>query len=216
MAVLTKIIPPQKFEVIRDRLGAVLFDEISNQFTLQGITHPVPTVWICRTVPFNQTDMPAINVSLASGNYNNKDTRGVDGNYLYNVDVYTSLPDTEGSDGDKAAAVRLQFIVGLCRAILENPDLRTLGFPLPFSGQSGVASIAFNDPLVDNEATHITVGRLIYSMRVVEDVQLKDAVPLVFSGTKVKLYNTDKGYQYGYDSDNSEYDHSEYEPIEYN
>jgi hypothetical protein len=191
------IIPTQRFEIIRDRIGEILSDEINNQYMLANLPN-VPKVWVGRSYPFEQMDMPAINVSLSRIDYTNKDQLSVSGENIYNIDVYTSSPDTEANTGDKIAMISLHKIVGMCRAIVENPAYSNVGIAPPFSSTSLVRNIEFLDPVNHPDTVNQTVGRIEFMVVAPEDMTGQNATPLARSETKVTLEETDKGYFYQY------------------
>ena len=197
MAKLTALIPNQRFEIIRDRIGEILAEELANQEALDG---PVaPAVYVSRAIPPDETDYPMINISLTKGDYSGKTQSQADGNYVYNIDVYTASPTTPEGRGDQLAAQKLQRYVGMIRAILENPVYRTLDYAPPFMCEGYVSGFEIADPqalLQDSDAQNSTVGRLQYAVRVPEYVQLKTAPPIAANLTGVKLELTDKGYLY--------------------
>src|SRR6185437_13563890 len=197
MAILNGIIPAQNFEIIRDRIGEILADEFANQFTLSGNPDINPTIFIERFVAFDKTEYPAINVSLLKGEYDNKDARQADGTYVYIIDCYTSAKDTAGEQGDTQSIITLHKILGMCRAILENPGYRTLGYTPPFNCSVYISSIAILDAQNTPDATHSAQGRIEFVVRIPEYTALITPPLISAYRTVVKLYNTEKGYQWG-------------------
>jgi hypothetical protein len=74
---LNGVIAPQKYELIRDRIGAILFAEFANQFTLSGGTTPNPAFYCERIIQFDHTEAPAVNVTLQRADYDNRDRHQV-------------------------------------------------------------------------------------------------------------------------------------------
>ena len=70
---INTLIGQQKFELIRDRIAEILSTEIANQATIEG--HDLWTenifVWLERTAPFDKSELPCINVSMSSGEFDN-------------------------------------------------------------------------------------------------------------------------------------------------
>ena len=81
MPKITQAIPPQAFEIIRNRIGLILAEEIDNQSILTYDPDLDLTVWVERTVPFDKTELPSVNVSLARGSYDSKTYRETDSTY---------------------------------------------------------------------------------------------------------------------------------------
>lgn len=203
MALINGIIPTAKFELIRDRIGQILVTEFANQAFLTGNNELKPAVYSERFIPVDKTEPPVVNVCFASGTYDNKNVKSVDGNYIYNLDFYTSAKSAGGETGDTAATKKLHRLMAVARAIIENPRYRTLGYNAPFNCNIGVNDIQVSDPS-SIDSTHKVQGRLTVSVRVPETVELIDNMPLLSTSlTQVQLFDTDKGYRYEWASVNS-------------
>ncbi len=201
MAVINAQIPQQNFELVLERIGEILANELANQFTL----FPVPmavleglVVWKNRYVPFDKSEMPAVNVSLGSGQYDGQTVKSDDGTYLYNIDVFTYAKGTDAKAGDQHSIDRLHRIMGICRAILRNPKFKTLGYETPpgfVMGIPHVNSIQFATPDPDDTARNV-MGRLVFSVKLPETTELIEPELLYGYQTVVKLSETDKGYMW--------------------
>lgn len=201
MPLILQQIPKQNFELVRDRIGLILSDELQNQVQNGWTTYALPNVWVERAVSIDKSSRATINVRLNSGEYGNRDYTSVDGNYLYFIDFYVTAPGDDNSDGDKLAAINLQDMMGKCRSILSNPVYATLNFAPGFIGGVTVSSIAMGAPPDDADAKNLSRGQLIVSVRIMENEILKSPSDLAISHTSVKLYNTSKGYVYLWDKD---------------
>lgn len=193
------LIQPQNYELIRDKLAVILMEELINQ---GSISSPQETfakgVWVERVIPFDQpTNFPCINIILDNGEYSNKDQKMVDGWYKFYICAYTSSKSTANDKGDTLAKIKLHKLLGLCRAILENPVYNTLDYPEIGIKTTKVGSIIINQPENQNDATNAVVGYLEFFVRVAETVILKDPIPLALSSTTVRLYDTNEGYMWG-------------------
>jgi hypothetical protein len=195
MSELTGIIPQQAFEVIRDRLGAILSDELNNQFVLTGNADFDLEVWIERFIPFDKEELPAINVSFSGGPYAGHTVKQSEGTYTYFVDVHTKAKTTEDDKGDALATTKLHRLLGMCRSILENPSYKNLGFVAPYISNRHIERIDIADP-GKQDAISERMGRLSVSVRVVETTELIDPPPLVSNLTTIKMSTTEKGYFY--------------------
>lgn len=202
MPKINTLIPPQRYELVRDRIGEILAEELLAQFGLHHNLAITPKVWIERFVPFNHTEVPAVAVYVADGAYSGKDQISVTGHYNYYVDCLTAAASTTGDHGDKLARINLQRILGMCRAILENPVYRTLDFPAPMVGGLAITAIQVSDPNERQEATNQAYGRLTLAVAVEELVSIEETgIPLAGSATTVTLHDTDKGYVWLANSD---------------
>ena len=65
-SIISGIIPPQQFEIIRNKIGLILFEEIGNQFVLTADEKINAKIFVERFIPFDKTDFPCINVLLKS------------------------------------------------------------------------------------------------------------------------------------------------------
>lgn len=197
MSLINGTIPQQNFELIRDRIGAILAEELARQVVLSGNMDLDVDVYVERLVRVNHSEMPLVNIQLARGDYAGQIAIQSDGTYRYNVECYTSAKSKEGEDGDSLAMIKLQRLLGVCRAIIENSEYLTLGFAPPSIMFRHVESIGVMDPNgKEEDATSSTVGRLVVVVKVGEDVELKDGVMWAGSDTVMKLGLTDKGYKF--------------------
>lgn len=196
MSVIPSIIPPQAFEIIRDRIGSILADELLNQSVLDANNPEIKaTVWVERFVPFSHTEMPACNVMLSRGQLDGHSAIRTDGTYTYFIDFYTKAVTTAALQGDTVAIFRLHKLIGMARAILENPRYKTLGFVPPFIMFRRAGEITIADP-GQQDAISSVMGRLVFNVKVTENTEL--IAPAIIAGynTSVKLHETDLGYFY--------------------
>lgn len=199
MAKINGIIPVQNFEQVRDRIGSILAVEIANQYDLTNDAELNPTIWVERTVPFDKTEMPAINIRLNSIDFNNEDVKSSDANCLFYIDCYTSAAYEEDTEGDKAATLNLHRIMGMVRAILKNPQYKTLDFTPPFNCTAKINRLYIGDTNT-SDALSTTVGRIEYAVRVPENVALLNGQTIGSHYTTVYLGETEKGYLWIYEN----------------
>jgi hypothetical protein len=197
MSVITTLIPAQSFETVRDKIGAILADEVHNQSVLDNNNPDLDAiVWIERLVPFDKTELPAINVMLSNGKYDGQTIAQHDGTYNYNIDVHTSAKSTANNNGDKLAMLKLQRLLGIVRAIIHNPKYVRLGFAAPFIIHRGIETLQISDPQINGDALHSVMGRLVLSVKVPETAELSAPVAIAGNTTAVKLQLTDNGFKY--------------------
>lgn len=203
MAKILYIIGDSSFEVVRTQIAAILAEEIANQVVLLNDVNEGDgdninaAVFIERVVSIDESELPLINVSLLGGNYSNKDQTQTDGTYQFAIDVYVGSAADGDSQSDQLSRIKLSRILAICRAILENPGYRTLNMSPPFNCNTSVVSINPMEMSPNTDQQSISMGRLILSVRVPEYVELKESEPISSYQTKVKLFLTNKGYQYG-------------------
>jgi hypothetical protein len=195
MSVIDGIIPPQKFEVIRDKICEILADEIANQFILTSDSTLDLDVWKERFIPLDESELPAINVSLATGNFAGHSQGTTEGTYSYFIDVHTKAATTSDDQGDSLAMLKLQKILGICRAILEDPKYKTLGLTAPIIFFRKCETLSISDPGKQDAASAV-MGRIGFSVKTTETVELITPSLIGRNETTVKLYLTDRGYFY--------------------
>lgn len=199
MALINSIIPAQRFEIARDAIGAILFIELQKQHDLEPTFIAPSKVDIEKTNSYDaNTEYPAINVKVWRGDYDNSQQTQVDGYYKYAIVGYTKSAATDGIAGDKKAAVKLQKLLGKCRAILSNPLYNRLGIPELNIKDTKVGSIVLGVTDETQGAENSVVGYLEFYVKMPELVTLIDAIPLANSVTEVRLYSTNEGYWWGW------------------
>lgn len=187
----------QAFELIRDRIGQILADEIVNQVS-QGWINDVywtseSQVWLERFVPLDKTELPAVVVGLTRGDMEWHTQQQSNGNYRFNIDCYSSAKSTEDSEGDSEAMIRLHRLMGVVRAILENPRYKTLGFEPPFIQNRHMESFGIGNPAKE-DALSTTFARWSFVVRVHEETELISPPMIKGYDTTINLDLTNKGY----------------------
>lgn len=195
MPLLNQPIGEQSFEIIRDRIGLILADEIDNQATLTYDPDLDLTVWVERTVSFDKSELPAVNISLARGTYEGQTAIQTDGTYLYNIDVFVNSVSKNNISGDVDSKFKLHKILGVCRAILENVQYKTLGFPPAFVMNRHIVDLNIADTSAQ-DGNYTSMGRLVLSVRVPENSQIPSAELIAGISTSIKLSQSNQGYYY--------------------
>lgn len=202
MALLTEIIQQQNFELVRDKIGAILAEELAGQavlnFSEKALTGVV--VHVDRSVTFDHTELPAVNVFLDGGTYDNETIEKQDGSYSYNIDIYTASKTSQNVSGDKNSLRNLQRLCGIIRAILQSPHYLTLGFSRPSVSVRSVKSIQIQDPRLNQDALNTMYGRIILDVRFIEMAEQFKPVVSGGSDTEVRLEEGDKGFFYVVDN----------------
>lgn len=197
MSIITTPIAEQNFEIIRDRIGLILANELYTQSTITYEEGLNPQhVWVERFVPLNHSEMPGVIISMVKGNYTSETQVSQTGVYTYNIDVFFSAKADAENRGDVKATKLLQRMMGVIRAILMDPQYITLGFVRPSINNRRVSDIQIAQPEKTIESTHSVWGRVTLEVTTQEGYVLKDAIALSSFSTSVKLYETSKGYMY--------------------
>lgn len=199
MSNIVKPIVQREWELIRDRLGLILAQELATQAQLDynDVLFSLPDVYIERYIPFNHTEMPAINVMVAQGEYTQETQETQDGTWTFYVDGYQKATDEDGQRGDQYAAMRLQRLMGVCQAIIMDSRFKTLLFEPGAISNRRVVSIMMADPTKAMEATNAVMARMTVEVRVSDDVELVDSIALADYATQAQLSDTAIGYLWG-------------------
>jgi len=198
MSKIIGAIGPAGFELVRDRIGAIILDELLNQATLTyEAEFEEMKIWIERATPFDKTELPAINVKLASGDYANKNRGSVDGTYIYNIDFHANSAKVGEDDGDKLASIKVQKLMRFVRAILEDPIYETLDFTRPSVSRVGFTNLQIAQSSPKEDALNSIMSRMNFSVLINERTAPIVPIPVTEYKTHVKLYETEQGFYYG-------------------
>jgi len=193
---ITTAIPEQAFELIRDKIGLIIADELAAQFVLNPDPRIDAPVFIERIVPIDKSETPVINILYSRSNYDNNTAIKSDGENTYNIDVYSKGKSKEGEQGDTLAMIALARLLGVIRAILESPHYLTLGFAPPFIKKTTVTGIQVADPRDNQDGANMMMGRLTFTVDAVDVTEQIQPVDAEGYDTQVKLSETDKGFVY--------------------
>jgi hypothetical protein len=201
MSVIDTAIGTQAFELIRDRLGELLADELAQQFTLVNNTIFQSRIFMERFIPFNESEIyqGAINITVARQMLNNQSLLQSDGINTFFIDVYqcakNTTEDGNAIDGASLATKKMHRLCGVIRAIIEDARYKTLGFAPPFIANRHVVEIKFNNPKVE-EKVGLSTGRVIVQVRASELNGRSTPTVLADLKTTVKIGESDAGYTY--------------------
>ncbi len=195
MAQINGIIPPQKFEILRDKIGEILAVEIKNQFDLTNDKDFDTTVWLERFIPLDKTEISAVIVALSRGDDDGHTQYDADYTYTYNIDIFANAKATGLDGADKLSKFRLHKLMRVVRAILHNPVYKTLDLDPPIIFHRFIREFQI-DEIEARDGLNSSMCRMQLVVKSNEDVQLID--PSLFAGndTTVKLGETEKGYKY--------------------
>jgi len=193
MAKINYFIEPKGFELVRDRIAAILLIELDNQVTF-GYTEELDAkIFIERTRPFSIAELPAINIGFGNNNYSNKDARMVDNTCTYFIDVYMGYESDEEIMGDEAVSKNIERLLGMIQTILDHAEYRNLDFSPNFIGTTRVESLQMADT-EQKDASNVRMGRATFTVRITEPSTLKNAQPIDGSQTKYKIGTSEEGY----------------------
>jgi hypothetical protein len=211
MPLIPDEIPQQHFELIRDRIGLILYQEIENQWSEFGdedLEAPMPNeqisttptslqVYIDRIIPIDESECPVVNVSFSGAPYENNNPLRSEGVNTFYIDVYTKAKGEDDDDADRLANIKLQKILGKIAFILRHSYYKTLGFTPGFIGNTKVASIQIADTRDPSfNANGCVMGRVTFEVRATEEVTPVEVRDMTGFYTTVKLFLTNKGFLY--------------------
>lgn len=198
---ITKVIPKQNFELVHDRIGEILTIELDNQAIIGYDPDLEVDIYKERSVPFQPAELPSVNVMISHAIYDRQTQVHSDGVVRYLIECTFNAESTDADDendrrGDTISMAKCQHLLGVIRAILEDPKYKTLAFPAPFIERRWVEDMYFmKRPIQDANTT--SQGRLTFAVRFPEyPVELAKTYLLESNETTVKLEQTDKGYMW--------------------
>lgn len=202
MPQIDETLTARKFELIRDRIGEILADELPNQAALNSDPDLNPTIYLERLVPVSHEELPVVNIFAAESDFNRFTQISQTGENRIAIDVFTKGP-TEGPDadqrGDTISSKKTARLAGLIQAILSHYKYRVLGFAGKFIDRVEVEEIKFLEPIKAEDATNLTKARLIVMVKAEETVAPYDPPLIDGYDTAVKLALTEYGYVYSGD-----------------
>lgn len=191
-------IPKQNFEIIRDRIAAILKDELDHQYAgLGNYDFADIAVTTEDNSSTDKTDCPIVNVALSKASWDNENLGSSDGTYVFDIDVVTNAKTEDARDGNYIASILMQRIAGGIRSILKNPVYKTLDFTtVPgFILRTTVSELNIR-ARHQNDALNSEMGRITFVVMANETTSYIEALMVEDYLTKVKVNNTQKGYQY--------------------
>jgi hypothetical protein len=184
----------QGFEVVLNKLGAILLEELSNQRDSCNNT-ALFDVFIERQQPYDKSEDVVIIVSLDNVNYSNFTESGSEGLCVYNVDIFTSATESAVETGNKASRDRLHLFAGWVRYILSSTKYKTLDLPPGCIGGTYVNSLSFDDNYGNQDGSFIRMSRVQFSVRINENQELFNGIDFLGNDTEIRIEGTDKGYK---------------------
>jgi hypothetical protein len=198
MAVITEIIPAQGFEIVQNRIGEILIEEISNQIDLQNLSDSVE-VFVERIEPFDKSEDVMISVAFKEGEYEGQTTSDSQGYYTYFIDLFVTGKGIGNESPSTNARNKLFKYIGMIRYILMSGKLQTLGFVPGLIGGKTIKKIML-DTDYSNFGNHsnydgafIRFCRIYFTVRVQESQLLFEGIPLQGNNTNITYETTNKG-----------------------
>lgn len=193
-AIIEEIIPIQNFEFVLNKIGVILLEEITNQKAIQPINSDF-AVYIERQEPYSKEEDVVISVSCNSISYAGFNTKDLQGDTVFFVDIYCGGVESSTLSGNSDARIKIHKYVGMIRYILSSAKYLTLGFPMGFIGGKYLKSVQFDDNYGNQDGSFIRFARLTFNVRIQENQLNWDGTPLDGNDTQIKLNSTNKGFQ---------------------
>ncbi len=194
MAQIDGIIPQQSFEIVHNRIGAILTTELENQVLLTMDYDLEVDIYKERDIPLNEGEFKCVNVILERDDFSGQHQGQTNGTCRYVIEVTVDGKSRNNTLGDTIAMNRCQKIIGKIRGILEDPKYKTLGFAPPFIWNRHVENVYFGKP-IKQDTKHVVMGRVTFVVKMSETSDLIDNLVTLYENlTTVKLELTDKGY----------------------
>jgi hypothetical protein len=194
---ITQKIEVQAFELIREKLGVILREEIDAQWMMSYDTDLDEVDVLIESTGLDKVELKGsvVNIVFPTATFGNKNQGSVDGEYKFFIDIYTNSKTTGDQAGSYRSAKKLHKLLGLCRSILEDPVYKKLDFTFstPFIMRTGVTNIDIRANTED-DAKNSAMGRLTFSVTANEVNKLKIAEYLESYITTALLNETALGY----------------------
>lgn len=195
MAVLiTEKIELQNFEIIKDKLGVILFEELINQKRLQCVDIDL-NVFIERQEPYDDAEDVVINITENNIAYDSIDEKNSQGNISFDIDIYASGNATIDIDGNTNVRRKIDIVKGWIRYILSSTKYKTLDFPKGFIGGTYVNSIQNDKNYGTQDGSFVRVTTINFSVRASEIQEMWNGLEFTGNDTVIKLDDGTKGYK---------------------
>lgn len=200
-SLINYIIPPQRFELIRDSIGLIIATELANQKTLTTNVLFDAKVYIERFISFGQQELPAINVIYDETMFSNKDNYSSTGDMQFFIDVVAVGITGKGIRGDTLASVNLHTLMGTIRVILDSLEYRFLGFEQGVVQSKMVTKIKALSPdntynvTVSNDSLSTISGRIFFKVRANEIVGDLPTQSVTGIDTTFTIEDSGEGYK---------------------
>lgn len=195
---LEYIIDKQNFELIRDRIGEILTYELRNQANLTGKQFLKNVkVWIERVTPFDNTELPAVNIYFNDTLYNSSTVVNQQGQNTYHIDILTQSKNSgsQQNDSDKQSYTLAANLLGIIRSILQAPHYVRLNFDGGVILHREVSEIRMGKSS-NQETQSVGGGRLVLKVNANEFTKEIMALEACKYTTVVTLEETEKGFYY--------------------
>jgi hypothetical protein len=220
-------IAPSNFEYVRDQIGAILKIELDNQANLWGIsashaylidnvylqngfyladtatplipdTDLTAEVWVERFTPIDRVEGNTIEVGILKMDLDNQTPISQRNSVNYAIDVFVNAKEIGEDDGCYLSGAKLHRLIGLIRAIIQNPIYDKLGFAPGFIERRSIKQILFSEKDDNHDTINSRMARIILQVDMHEESSGIQPIQASNYQTVVKLAATEKGHKFIY------------------
>lgn len=198
-SIITELIPDQPFQIIQNRIGEILLEEITAQHTLQNLDSSF-AFFVERISPPDVSEDVVITIACREQDNQEYTQQSSQGQNMYFIDIYCVGIENGNQSMSENVRLKLFKYVGIVKYILNSGKYPTLGLPRGLIGNRHVKKVTF-DTDYSNWGNHsnydgsgIRFCRIIYLVTAREETQLWEGIPL--QGNDSVVYTgTNKGTQ---------------------
>ena len=205
MAIISESIGTQGFELVANRIGEILLEEISNQQVIQSFDENVE-IYLERQEPFDKSEDIMISVDYKMADYEGYTQRDSQSDCMYNIDIFVCGMGVGDIPASTIAKNKLYRYLGLIRYILSSGKYNTLGFPRGLIGGKYIKKIIVDNDYSNHakhgnlDGSYIRFARVYFSVRVQENQELWNGVALQGNTTNITVNETSLGSQLIYNN----------------
>lgn len=198
-SIITELIPDQPFQLIQNRIGEMLLEEITAQHELQELDSSF-AFFIERISPYDVSEDVVITIACREQDNQEYTQQSSLGQNMYFIDIFCGGIENGNQSMSENVRLKLFKYVGIVKYILNSGKYPTLGLPRGLIGNKHVKKVTF-DTDYSNWGNHsnydgsgIRFCRIIYLVTAREETQLWEGITL--QGNDSVVYTgTNKGTQ---------------------
>jgi len=193
MSKIAHVIPRQNFEILGERIAAIIAVEFAEQFNLTQNPLFNAGVWLERFTAFDKTEMPAINVSFRRADNQSQTPEASAYLYGFDISVFIRSKANAAERGDVKTKLNVNKLIGVIRYILANPNYENLGFDNRFIFSKRIADFETIPPN-EQEGIFAGFGNVNFEILAEELNGNIEPTPGEMFNTQIKINETDKGF----------------------
>jgi hypothetical protein len=202
---MPKITDPILFnaqELIRDKIVAILADELPSQAALLGDQDVNARVERERNTAITFQELPLINVALSRLDGQKQNQTSNSGSNYFDIDVYTKgMFDEDGNqiEGDEIAAIKNQKLNRVITGILSATVYRGLDLPRGIVSSVNVISYQVQRPQKIGDSENTDMARIQVKVDSIDSNITEKAIDLIKATTNAALGESGKKYTFVWD-----------------